>query len=257
MAEDNIKIELNKAYSGPQIANILGISKNTYSRKRSEYLDYLKNYYEIQQKGYKVILKRELKPLQSRKEVLKQNRKQDKQMKTQAYREKVHGIIEEKPLNSGMNLARQIVYDEMLPQYSHAVETAATYTRGILKEDYDEVGKRVWSRIDLSTNTYEPITNEQREYLYSLFGNVKFSTVMMELAAKLDAGDISVKEFKELAGDMVMSRYNKVLSEFKQKYGFRPYKAANWQMKEDKNWLYMKDNQKISLLQVKDEEFNF
>ena len=250
MEEKRIKIQLNKAYSGPQIASILGISKNTYSRKRNEYLNYLKNYYEIEQRGYKIILRKQLKPLQTR----KQMRKQDKQIKTEAYRQKVHNIIEEKPLNSGTNLARQIVYDDMLPQYRHTVETAAIYTRGILKEDYDEVGKRVWSKVDLMTNTYEPLSQDQLDYLYGLFGNIKFSTVMMELAAKVDAGDISANQFKDLAGEMVMSRYNKVLSEFKKKYGFRPYKAAKWEIKDDKSWLYMKDKK---MLAVKQDQFDF
>lgn len=219
---------LNVAYSPKEIAEqLFHISAKTFSNKRQEYLDYLSQYYIYELQGRKIILKQEIKPFETRMKV----RESKKEQNTAIYRDLTHKIIFHKPLNSGSNIAREIDQSPMKPIENHKQSTIENYIRPILKEDFEVISKK-WSRINYETNEYEPLTHEQSMYLYQLFRSKDLSEEIMDITADYKAGNISKQEFTAKVGKVSEFSYDKAIQDFKKKFGFRPFKASNWQEKK-------------------------
>lgn len=218
-------IELNKPYTNKFIAEqLLNVKPNTFSAKKKKYLEYLKQYYDYEiTNTNKIILRKELKPFKTK----MQAREQVKANQTEIYREWTHKIIQFKPLNSGSNIAREIDQSPMKPIEKHEQRTIENYVRPILKEDFEVINKK-WCKIDYSTNTYEPLTAEELQFLYSLFKSKELSKDIMEVTAQYKAGNISKQEFQARVGTAAEKTYDKIINEFKKKFKFRPIKAANW-----------------------------
>ena len=233
-----MKIQLNVLYSGPEIAqNLFHIKATTFRSKKKEYLEYLKQYYEFEEKGKKIILLKQLKPFETR-----MKKRTDNQIKKeQQYREATHKVISEQPLNTGSNIARIMCNNVLSPayQYKHTEDTAARYVRHSLKEDFIKKMSR-WCSIDYATNQYIPLESEQLDYLMKLFrGQIDssnqskiLSQEIMDIIADADAGNISKAEMKEKTVDAAWKLYDLRMKEFKKKFGFRPYKTPYWVEKE-------------------------
>lgn len=219
---------LNVAYSPKEIAEqLFHVSAKTFSNKRQEYLDYLSQYYVYELQGRKIILKEEIKPFKTRMKERENKKEQNKAI----YRNLTHKIIFHKPLNSGSNIAREIDQSPMKPIEKHKQATIENYIRPILKEDFEVISKK-WSRINYDTNEYEPLTQEQSKYLYQLFRSKDLSEEIMDITADYKAGNISKQEFTTKVGKVSEFSYDKAIEDFKKKFGFRPFKASNWQEKQ-------------------------
>lgn len=134
------------------------------------------------------------------------------------YENKTDTIVKVKPLNSGSNIAREIVATDN--KYEHKEGTAACYVRRVLKAKY-QVDKRLWCKINYSTNTYEPLTEEDREYLHNCF-ELYLNSKTADWLGDVEAGLITKEEMHE---KMTIS-YLKALKEFKKVKGYRPYRAG-------------------------------
>ena len=176
--------------------------------------------------GRKFVLKKELKPFQTRMQV----RKRTVENNNQVYRDLTHKIISYKPLNSGANIAREIYDNPLKPPFNHEESTIVKYVRGILKEDFEVMDKQ-WCRINYETNTYQPLSFEEKCFLIELFKESDLSKKIMDITADFKCGNISRKEFQEQVGFVAQSKYNRVMDAFKGKFGFRPYKVPNWREK--------------------------
>lgn len=222
-------VELNVPYTSKFIAEeLFHIKSSTFNNKKQKYLQHLKQYYqyEITDKK-KIILRKELKPFKTKMQV----RERTKANQTQIYRDLTHKIIFHKPLNSGSNIAREIDQSPMKPIENHKQSTIENYIRPILKEDFEVISKK-WSRINYDTNEYEPLTQEQSMYLYQLFRSKDLSEEIMDITADYKAGNISKQEFATKVGSVSEFSYDKAIKDFKKKFGFRPFKASNWQEKQ-------------------------
>ena len=219
-------LELNVPYNASVIAQqLFKVSPKTFSNQRKKYLSYLSQFYDFQMQGRKFVLKKELKPFQTRMQV----RKRTVESNNQVYRDLTHKIISYKPLNSGSNIAREI-HDNPFKPFDHEEGTIARYVRGILKEDFEVMDKQ-WCKINYSINKYEPLTFEQRCFLIELFKESDLSKKIMDITADFKCGNISRKEFQEQVGFVAQSKYNRVMDAFKGRFGFRPYKVPNWREK--------------------------
>lgn len=220
-------LELNIPYTSKDLAQqLFKVSPKTFTNKKQEYLEYLKEFYQFDIQGRKIILKKELKPFQTR----MQSRKQTTIKNTSIYRDLTHKIINYKPLNSGSNIAREI-YGNPLRPFDHEEGTIARYVRGVLKEDFEVMDKQ-WCKINYDINTYQPLSVEERCFLIELFRETDLSKKIMDITADFKCGNISRKEFQEQVGFVAESKYNRVMDAFKKKFGFRPYKVPNWREKK-------------------------
>ena len=221
-------LQLNVPYSNKVIAEqLFNVKPNSFSAKKSIYLEHLKEYYRFDIEGRKIILREQLKPF----ETLMQKRQSKKQNNENIYRDLTHKIIAYKPLNSGSNIAREIDQSPMKPIKSHKESTIVNYIRPILKMDFQTVSKK-WCRVCYDDNTYEPLNKEEVEYLIELFRDKDMSETIMDVTASYKNGDISKEEFKKKVGDVAEKTYDKVMNLFKKKYGFKPYKVPKWKEKD-------------------------
>lgn len=221
-------LELNVPYTSKDLAQqLFKVSPKTFTSQKKKYLEYLKQFYDFDTQGRKIILRRELKPFETR----MANRKQTVERNTSTYRDITHKIISYKPLNSGANIAREIYDNPLKPPFNHEESTIARYVRGILKEDFEIMDKQ-WCRINYSTNTYQPLSFEEKCFLIELFKESDLSKKIMDITADFKCGNISRQEFQEQVGFVAQSKYNRVMDAFKEKFGFRPYKVPNWREKQ-------------------------
>lgn len=222
-------VELNVPYTNKFIAEqLFHIKASTFNNKKQKYLQHLRQYYEYEiTEKKKIVLRKELKPFETKMAVREGKKEQNKAI----YRDLTHKIIFHKPLNSGSNIAREIDQSPMKPIENHKQSTIENYIRPILKEDFEVISKK-WSRINYDTNEYEPLTQEQSMYLYQLFRSKDLSEEIMDITADYKAGNISKQEFTAKVGKISEFSYDKAIQDFKKKFGFRPFKASNWQEKK-------------------------
>lgn len=223
-----MQIELNKKYSNKFIAeNLFKVKAGTFANHKQKYLQHLSLYYEYQiTDTKKIILKRQLQPF----ETLMDVREKTKDKQTQVYRDLTHKIIDVKPLNSGSNIAREIYDSPLKPYKYHQEKTIANYIRPVLKEDFKVISKK-WCRIDYGDHDYVALTQEQLNFLESVFFDVEIDGQLLEVAADRECGNIGDDEYKERVGELVGTKYNKAMKSFQRKFGFRPYKVSNWKEK--------------------------
>lgn len=222
--EERRKSRVIKKYSTKEVQDKLQISKDTWKRRREEILEYLKGFwvYEIVTEGrcncFVVYNETEdLKPL-PRKTALKEIKA--------FYSEKTDDLINNNPWNTGANIARQIIAKDN--RYDHKEGTAANYVRPILKEEYTITEHKEWHKPNYITFVYEPLEEEEKEYLNELFKKYMHrlsSESIIEAIAAEDAGYCT----KEEAYDQIKGTYNQVMNEFKEKYGYRPIKIGKYE----------------------------
>lgn len=188
-----------------------------WEERKEELLEHMKIFfdYEITLKGrsYQFNIKyqyAEYEPLERKK----------KRPEIEAFYEKeTDHIIQYKSRNTGANIAREIV--DKNNKYNHSISTASHYIGPYLKMNY-EVGEREWCQINYDTYSYDKITATQLKDLKDLFNKYLNSSIIADTIADQEAGYTT----KEEAYERLTTHYNDAMKEFKEIYGFRPYKAG-------------------------------
>jgi hypothetical protein len=70
---------------------------------------------------------------------------------------------------------------------------------------------------------------------------------MMDLTADYKCGNISKEEWQEVVSGIVESKYDRVMSLFKVRFGFRPYKVPKWRAK---NILFLENKEIINNVRI-------
>lgn len=215
-----------KIYSLPELKSTLHISKRMWEERKEELLEYLKLFFDyeltLKGRGYSFNIKEqyaEYEPLP---------RKSKTKEIQEFYNHEVDNILVYKPRNTGANLAREII--DKNNKYKHAEGTAANYIRPYLKTNF-LVEDKAWCKIDYLHYSYDKISNEELNYLKSLFTKYLSSNNVADIIAEQEAGYTS----KEEAYDKLKGYYNNAINDFKEKYGFRPYKAGELRRKAEFN----------------------
>lgn len=197
---------------------LLNIPKNQSERKLDELLEWLKVFFDydfIRGRGTPHIITikeqyAEYEPLPKKKDVVKM---------TAFYEDETDHILQYKPLNTGANIAREIGAKNN--KYNHAEGTITNYIRPYLKARY-EVSDKVWCKVNYELYCYEPISDVELKHLNSLFNKYLSSNITADIIGEVEAGYINKEEgYNKLKG-----HYNDAMKEFKEQYGFRPYKAG-------------------------------
>ena len=215
-------LEINKIYTTKEFQQALKITKHTWENRKIELLEHIKLYidYEIVKLphnaiGYKILEQyEEYEPLprKSRVEEIKK-----------FYTKETDNILQHNPWNTGANIAREITATNN--KYNHAEGTAANYVRPILKSEYIVVEAKEWRKPNYSTFVYEEMNVEELEYLDYVFEKYLSQKNIIDTLAEEDAGYIS----KDVAYSCIKGMYNKAMDDFKQRYGYRPYKVGKYE----------------------------
>lgn len=216
--------QLHTPYTGTQLAEeLFHIAGNTFSKKKQTYLNHLNEYFEWHMEKSKYVLDAEIKPYETLKE------KNSKEKKMEYYKQRTDTIIAAEPYNSGSNVARNIQRNN---KYKVQTDTVSRYVRTILKGFYISFDSR-WSKPSDDKLHYIPLTNEELEYLHSLFQSKSNNELNYTYCAEYEAGNITKEEFLELLGNAVLIDYNEIMLMFQDKYGYRPIKTKKFEMRED------------------------
>lgn len=212
--------ELSVPYTGAKLCkNVFNISSSTFYRHKDIYLQHLSEYFKWHQDKDKYVLDEIIKPYETLKE------KNSKEVKMQYYKERTDKIIATEPYNSGSNVARNIQQNN---KYQVQDDTVSRYVRTILKGFYISIDDR-WSRPSDDKLHYIPLTEEEVEYLNSLFKSKSNNELNYKYCAEYEAGNITRQEFLELLGTNVLNDYQAIMDAFIAKYGYRPIKTKKFQ----------------------------
>ena len=215
--------QLHTPYTGTQLAEeLFNVAGNTFSKKKTLYLNHLSEYFKWHREKSKYILDEELKPYETLKE------KNSKEKKMEYYKERTDKIIAAEPYNSGSNVARNIQQNN---KYKVQTDTVSRYVRTILKGFYISFDSR-WSKPSDDKLHYIPLSQEELDYLHNLFQTKSNNELHYSYCAEYEAGNITREEFLELLGHAVLVDYNEIMLMFQDKYGYRPIKTKKFEMRE-------------------------
>lgn len=214
-------------YSLKDLLNILHITRDSWKKRRQEYLDWFNCFfdYEITMQGKNTffIIKEvfgDYEPLPRKKKSIEVK---------EYYVQETSKIVKQEPTNTGSNIARNIVATNN--KYAHKEGTASVYVRSILKEGYRVDGK-VWCKRTEDGLHYEPISEEQITYLNECitqqFKDDKVQEYAVDMYTDYEAGLITKKDFNEAIGSMTGMAFLSAMDRFILRYGFRPMKIPMW-----------------------------
>lgn len=206
-----------KTYTLTELKTALHISKRAWEERKQEVLEWMKLFFD-----YEITLKGRSYQFHIKKQFIEYEpfpKKKDTAEIKAFYEQETDHLIQYKPLNTGANIAREI--NAKNNQYNHAEGTIANYIRPYIKAKY-YVDDKVWCKVNYADYCYEPIEDQELKYLNSLFNKYLSSETTASIIGDVEAGYINQEEgYNKLKG-----HYNDAMSAFKDKYGFRPYKAG-------------------------------
>ena len=207
-------------YTTKEVQEMLGISSDTWRRRLDEILEFLKQFWDYEIIPYKrsslFIVKRVYG------EVPKLPRKTRIKEIKEFYRQETENVIKINPWNTGTNVARTIL--SYSNPYEHKQDTGSRYVRPILKEEYSLSSERKWCELDYKHNLYIPISNEQEEFLRTMFRLYLSDDKTAEIIAAQEAGYIT----KDEVLTALFGNYNSAMEKFVERYGFRPIKVGEY-----------------------------
>ena len=216
-------MKANTKYSIKELRKELGITDYAWETKKEDLLEYFKYFfdYEIHYQGRSTIFF--IKEIYET--YIPLPRKTKAKEIAQFYHEETEHLIKYKPLNTGSNIAREIIDTDN--RYNHKEDTAARYVRSGLKENYKVADEKVWCEPNYFNHTYIPLSETQVKELNELF--IKYmgsdATRIAGLIAEAESGQLSSEELKN---KLINGSYNDAICEFKKKYGFRPIKIGEY-----------------------------
>lgn len=216
-----------KIYTTKELLNTLNISITSWKRRREEYLEWFKIFfdYDIMIQGEKRIFN--IKEIFGDYEPLPRKKKSIEVK--EYYAQETSKIVKQEPTNTGANIARNIIATNN--KYDHKEGTASVYVRNILKEGYQVDGK-VWCYRTQDGLHYTPITDEQLKYLNECitkqFQDNAIQEYTVELYTDYEAGIITKQQFNEALGAMAGNAFLSAMDMFILRYNFRPMKVPTW-----------------------------
>lgn len=213
-------------YNLVDFKRILKIPERVWKERRQDLYDHLEKFFD-----YKIVWEGRCVYIyiyQQYSEYKQIPSKKDAEKITEYYEGETRRIVKEQPFNTGTNIARNIIADDH-NIYEHQIDTIARYVRPIIREKYTApIMHSEWRRLSNDKLSYIELTEEQKEFLYSLFAaNSKEAQLAREidLFAEYKSGYISEEELKTQLFNNVAESYEALMSRFKAKFGFRPQKV--------------------------------
>lgn len=218
-------IELNKKYTGKDLASeLFNIANGTFKNDKEGYLEYMSDFFEWHYEGKRFVFTKILKEWVPR----PKGRKKTKEQAKEDYGIAIHKLLKVDPWNTGAGIARDITYgnDYIRETYHHKVSTAYSYSRPIVKENYEIIERRWKAYTD---GIYIDMSNEDisewKDLLDKCFSTAKGQDLYEDLAILKDSGDITEEQYKEELAKLNDNKYQAALDMWKMKYGYRPVRV--------------------------------
>lgn len=238
-----MKFYKNEKLTIGQLSQRFGICRKTFSNRKIDLLYDLSHFckYEIIREGRSEIY-----------HFLEDGeyiycRKNSKEMKERdaIYEKAIIQILTDQPLNTAANISR--IAKETIPeitQLGYADATNYEYIRVRMrkwfgKDEHDlplfgeelqrkgYIDHKTWCYLDVATNIYVPLTEEQIADLKNIFQKYfgKEEEKSLILASALDAGLLTKEEYQKKIGDLNFDNFLSTKQAFKDKYKVMPIKV--------------------------------
>lgn len=219
-------IELGKAYSTKEVAELLGVASTTLKNKRDKYDEYLSLFFQFEkeQKGKahtyyytfthsyneenEIIPYREYKSSSLRKNIIKTIEKDNRQ--------------------TGSNIARIIFVDNEIQALNLKLSTITTYVRSNLREMVEQgyycKKDYRWCYLDEKAQVYKLMNEEEVAELRGYFKLA--NSEAEELYARYSDGEYTLKVYYENLGEVVHEQFQRGIYAYYEKHGYYPIKVA-------------------------------
>ena len=127
---------------------------------------------------------------------------------------------------SKMRMSREAMNDFGTEKYNHTSPKAVS--RRYVGPAMEEYGEHTEDRVWVFYNTYEPLTQKQKEDLFNLFSKYN-------IGLKAQAGAFQDYTNGEDITPEV-NRYKQAINEFKEQYGSIPVSVPKWRIKNGKRY---------------------
>lgn len=156
-----------KKYSLKELKDLLKITDSQWKRRKEDILDHLHDYFDYEVKitndhNYVFIIYQQLRGY----EPLPRKTNPEKR---EYYAKLTRAYIEEKPHNTGTNIARNIKHKEQEMDRDE-VDTIARYTCRVVRDEYEPTsGENIWCYLNDDKLEYIPLDEEEVEWLKNAF----------------------------------------------------------------------------------------
>lgn len=212
------------------------VSPDNWKKKKDTLLLYLSHYYQYEIKyneqdhrklDYHIIKKiKEYEPLLGK-----------RAQQNIIYSGKIIDVIKQDNLQTPKNVSRIIKSDNDIVALNHKEGTIYEYTRVNMRTMFGKgigeggtagiIFSKRWCRINLETNTYIPLNEEQTQYLFDTFYSFKSEISEKELSvyADIDCGLLTHNETTDIFSENKLWYFLLAKDLFKAEYGYYPIKV--------------------------------
>lgn len=222
-----IDIPLNKIMNRTELTRCLGIEPRTFSRRKSEILEYLEGYYMYNSwrdgRELMFIFRECYEPMPPFKH---QNDTKNPKIIEDIYHDLVYSEVERNPLFNANSLASSL-YETGGNPFNHSLFTMRMYITKELKKDIYSIAARVWVKKVFNTtlmrNEYVELSEEERqEYVELLRKYVYGTTAGIEYEEDYQAGLIDYNKYVSLITKIKKEGYLKVNNEWLETHDYLP-----------------------------------
>jgi hypothetical protein len=201
------KLIVGQTYNTQELAKALGICRDTFTKRRNEYLDSLSQAYkyEISYKGRAILYT----IIEQIGEFQKPERKNAKEKTNAIIHQFIRETIEEDNLQTAANITRRAFRNRSqkteVAELGLKESTTCEYTRVQMREMFgSKVGQggtdgymmeKVWCKLNKTKNRYEELSQDIVEDYYKIFNKHKLkSKEELHVVADYDSGLITKEE---------------------------------------------------------------
>lgn len=231
----------NSIYTTDEMIEFLGVSKDTWKKKKEQLLFHFGSFYEYEviydpkdhrKRNYKI-----LKQLYEYEPPQKKSIKRDK-----IYESQIKDVVEYDSIQTAKNVSRIIKDTDEIKELNHKDGTVYEYTRVRLRIMFGTkagesgtcgtITEKIWCRLDKENNCYETLSDQEIEAFYKLFKEEKEAAKEEQLTLYCDYenGLITREELNEQIGESGLSCYLSARNTFNAKYGFYPIKVPVYEL---------------------------
>ena len=256
-----IELIIGKTYNTQELAKALGVSRETFSKKKNAYLNSLSQAYEyeIGYKGravlYTIIAKIG--------DFQKPERKNARKKNDAVIHDFIIEVIEEDNLQTAANMSRRAFESFVEGVKTKVAElglkesTAKEYIRLKMREMFGTkvgesnggtdgfISEKVWCRLNAEYNVYEELSGDVIADYLNIVKETKAEIKLETIDAYEDYADgrITRQEWMEIAADVMGDMFKVSKQKFAAKYGYYPIKVPRYQLNawQDKEKKYNKE----------------
>lgn len=239
-----MELKENHIYTTQEIKDFFSVSESTWKKKRDTLLRHLSLFYD-----YEIIYdnkdhrKRNYLITKKKQDYIEysSNAKKEIDKRDRIFEKEIIDVIENDNLQTAKNISR-LIDEDIKKEFDYTSGTIYEYTRLRVNEWFGKgnntcgtkgmITEKIWCCLDTEHNYYIRLSEEQKKYLFEIYGEEKGDLIEKELSLISDCENgLITKEilYKEI-GDYSYCCFTKAKDKFKERYGYYPIKVPVYEI---------------------------